>query len=149
MKTKIYDLYSTDWQGISSYEFTHPEDRTEQFETDCITTARKYIPELLSRGGRFFTHEPGKKVYNTWCGIDGIIEIVAEKLNELGYIKLGDTIERTSFGMFGSDIIEEEKRGDDGNIVKLLGPELSKLIFNHNKKVEKSCNRSFKKYNEN
>jgi len=147
MKTKIYNLYTADWESGSSYEFTHPEDRSEKFEADCTFLLRKYTPELLSKGGgQFYMQpQPGEKKYNTWCGVNGLIEIVAEKLPELGYIKHEDTFQTIDFGIFGSGIIE--KYEEEGNIIELLGPELSKTVFNHNKKVQRGCDRKRNKYN--
>lgn len=129
-KPKMYELWFSDYDGNSSWQFTHGEDKSkEDFEKDC--------KEVLQEFG-----EASIKKIRCWVGSLDILRIVAEKLPTRGYIPFEDIYETIGFGMGGSCIIQKERHDDENeDVLNLLGDGLTKLVYKINNKIEKSMNK--------
>ena len=139
MKPKIYNLYYSWYEEYSRNEFTHPQNKLlAEFQEDCQDLLLKYAPDFIKNGGEY-----NDRKYQGWIGASDFINLIASKLPELGYVNLQDTFEEVSFGVFGSNILRKSE-GDE-EIVKLLGEDLTKSTFEHNKRVRDRLNRRVKK----
>lgn len=133
MKPIIYSLYYSWYEEYSVYEFTHHEIKSEkQFKSDCINILHKYTPIYISNGGKSESEDN----YKTWIGSSDLIQLISNHLSELGYINIKDTLDEISFGVFGSNILQDREE----EICKLLGDELTDLIISHNNEVEQNLN---------
>lgn len=142
---KIFHL-EADWYGeaMTSYSFLHPdENKTElQFKEDVKAILELYAEEVFNPK----VFKDGSK-HKRFIGTPEFVEVVASHMNELGY-KFPENI---YYPFWGSNILkplgEPEDISDDGNemdrgFIELLGPEISKRVFDNNEEIElKLCSK--------
>ncbi len=128
-KPKIYELWYGDYDGNSSWQFTHPNNKLRaEFKQDCQDVLREFTPDFIIKSDCFI-------------GTRDLLNMIADNLKSRGYIKLEDTFENIGLGMGGSSIIQKRKYSNDDAILNLLGDELSQLIFdkNDNIRIKHNC----------
>lgn len=125
-KPKIYELWHGDYDGNSSWQFTHPNNKLKtEFEQDCQDVLREFSPTYI-------------KNFKSWIGTLGLLRVIADNLKTRGYVPFDETFETIGFGMGGSCIIEkkDEQHGENEDILKLLGDELKEKVYQKNEEIE-------------
>ena len=135
-KPKIYELWFSDYDGDSSWQFTHPNNKLRmEFEQDCVDVLKEFASEYI-------------KTYDSWIGTLELVGIIAKNLYTKGYIPFEETFENITFGFGGSCILQEaDGEHGDNTLIELLGETLKKQVYDKNKEIEQDIIK-IKLYNE-
>jgi len=124
-KPKIYELWYNDYDGGSSYQFTHPKNKFKaEFQQDCQDTLRQFADAYINE-------------HDSWIGTSDLVELISKNLPTLGYIPFDEVFENISFGMGGSGILQPTDYDDGSDMIKkLLGDDLLQKAYLKNKTIQ-------------
>ena len=123
---KLFELYWSWYEDYESYLFVHPDKSKtqEDFERDARSLYRHAALELL-------------KTELGYIGLNNVTEEVAERLPELGYVK----VEPVRFGSFGGYILKNNdrlKEDESETAIELIGMDAFLSVSEHNLDIENS-----------
>lgn len=68
-KPKIYELWFSDYDGNSSWQFTHPNNKLQaEFKQDCQDVVKEFAADFVNS-------------QDSWVGAYDLLKVIADNLN--------------------------------------------------------------------
>lgn len=123
----IFQLTHNTHDCRTDYNFVPPEGATPaQFKELCDTLMREAARELMAE----IEADPEIQNQGWSVGYEELVEMVARKLPEFGYVRPGVCKVQYLHGL----ILRDDDERQCGDAVKVLGPDLAQQVFEFNRK---------------